>query len=132
MDITETLAYSIQNTSIDGQLPNNEIINLIEHNFQTHFNNTIKYYYCLVLCALTEHHRNLSDSTLEMLKVFAQPDIFDDDNQQINLRNISIKTLETYINVHESDENLSKINEIKQCIEAQTSIMCMRDKGVGV
>jgi hypothetical protein len=118
INLIETLAYSIENTPISSELPSDEILKLIEEYFQNDTTKEIKYYCCKALSALIEHRKNLSHFTLELLKVYAQDDEFNDE-QIMNLRDIAIDTLKKYILVCKIDKKTLNLNEIEQIINEE-------------
>ncbi|CAF1339755.1 unnamed protein product, partial [Didymodactylos carnosus] len=114
LNVIETLAYSLQNIPIHDELPNNRIVKLIEDYFQSDTTKEIKYFTCVALNSLIEHGKNLSNLSLDLLKLYAQDD--DSTCSKVNVRNVSITALKTYINMckttHRSTLNINEIETI--------------------
>ncbi|CAF1353557.1 unnamed protein product [Adineta steineri] len=125
-NLIETLTNAIQNISIDDELPRNEIFMLMEKYFVK--NDTMRemtYYSCIALNALIENGTHLSDKTLCLLKYYAQDEEFDGTlttisySSAVNLRDISLKTLQKYKTMCETCANIIQTNEIKDIIHRE-------------
>ncbi|CAF3770075.1 unnamed protein product, partial [Rotaria sp. Silwood1] len=124
-NLIETLAYSLQNLTHDDELPNRRIVTLIEDYFQNNPTKEIKYYSCLALKSLIAHQINLSDFTLDLLKIYAQDDELDNTqmttsySSTINLRDISLDTLKQYVTMYQGFANTVHMQTIEQIIKCE-------------
>ncbi|CAM4975944.1 unnamed protein product [Rotaria socialis] len=126
-NLIETLAYSLQNLSINEELPSQQISTLIEIYFQSNSSTReIKYFSCVALNALIAHRTTLSNSTLDHLrKIYLQDDEFDDAqtmtsySSTINLRDISLSILEQYLPMCKACGNKVYICKIEQIIKQE-------------
>lgn len=113
--LIETLAYSLENLPTSIQLPFEQILSLIENNFQSESSTKeMKYYCCLALDTLLKRHIVPSDKTLNSLKIYVQDDLSLTTN--FSLREISLTILNEYHRMNKQSKNIFQMNQIEEIL----------------